>query len=189
MIKSFCTLFLSASSLAWSMDADAENIHPNIFTNQSEMSFHKEQVGAALENNKVSIEDTRTREEIERRIDFLEGQLAGYRSFNEEYYKVIQQLKDLNFFDKDFPQNNPEVLKILESVFTNNYGQGDSWGPVIFELYRRPQSFIKRFIQIREDVINRDSEHNQEIRKILTELNNELYAANFMIVYYLNNKS
>ncbi|MBA4310908.1 MAG: hypothetical protein C0425_11340 [Chlorobiaceae bacterium] len=91
------------------------------------------------------------------------------------------------FFENSFPANNTEVLKILESVFTNNYGQGGPWGYIVRELDHRPQRFIKEFNQMRYDVMHKASEKNTEIRKILDEIDIEIRAAGFMIVYYWNN--
>lgn len=188
MIKKIYTLFIGVSSLAWSMDTlDKENTYPNL--SHEARSPLKEKAESLIQKKQVSECDTRTPEEIEKRIDFLEGELAEYQFFNQQHHEIIRQLKGLNFFEKSFPSGNSEVLKILESVFTNNYGKGGSWGYIVSELNRRPQRFIKEFDQLVEDVTNKESEKNPEIRKLLDEIYSEIGPVSLMIIYYLKNKA
>lgn len=187
MVKKIYTLFLGASSLAWSMDAmNRENIHPNV-PNQDRHS-NKVQIDAVQKESNEPIQDNRTPEEIKKRIRYLKAEKNGYRTFNEEYYKVIQQLEALNFFKDDFPDNSEEVLKILESVFTNDHGQKSCWHPIVSELDRRPQSFMRHLNQLVDDVLNKNEEKNEEIRKILEEIYSAIGPASHMVIYYLKNK-
>ncbi len=188
MIKSFCTLFLGASSLACSMDGiSGENINPNLQP-QIEHTLEKDQSLEIFKKAEEPLVDHRSTEEIRKKIKYLKAKKRGYQSFNQDHDKVIQQLMEKEFFENSFPANNTEVLKILESVFTNNYGQGGPWGYIVRELDRRPQRFIKEFNQLRYDVMHKASEKNIEIRKILDEIDMEIRAAGFMIVYYWNNR-
>lgn len=188
MIKNVWFLFLGVSSLAWSTDViDKENQQSNFI--QKEKSPFIEKNEPKMRENHSQICDNRTFEDIKNRIDFLEGELAEYRDFNDKHYEIIQQLKEINFFNDDFQKGNKDVLDVLESVFTKCYGKGGSWGYIVRELYRRPQRFIQEFDQLLNDVMNRELEKNEEIRNILKEIYDEIGPASFMIAYYLTNKS
>lgn len=120
-------------------------------------------------------------EMLETRSNCLNGFVATFK-------RAIEILNDKGLFAGRVNTYEPEIMKILHEIFTNE-GRGENWSNIPLAFQRYPNDFFKDVDGLWALIQSRDTQPDSEVRVLLENMRQPFRAVQWCSTYYWNHRA
>jgi hypothetical protein len=119
--------------------------------------------------------------------EMLEMRLCCLNGFVETFQTDIAVLNDKGLFAGEVNAYDPEIMKILHKIFTNE-GRGENWDSVTNSFDSYPNDFFKDIDGLWMLIKSRESQPEPEVRALLEEMLQPFLVVRWCATYYWNHR-